>query len=72
MKQLSFEQMEVLNGGARRPSTRDAAMCVGGAAFSVLVFIGGCAAAPVSGGMSVGGALWAVAGLYGGILLSCI
>lgn len=63
MKELSFEKMEKIKGGA------SFAGCIGGSAFSVALFVAGAAVATT---ITAGAAAVAIVGLYGGIGLSCL
>lgn len=63
MKELSFEKMEEVNGGASMLG------CIGGSAFTVGLFVAGAVLATT---ITAGAAAVAIVGLYGGIGFSCL
>lgn len=63
MKELSFEKMETIEGGASFMG------CIGGSAFTVGLFVAGAAFATT---ITAGAAAVAIIGLYGGIGFSCL
>lgn len=62
MKELTFDQMENINGGGFWG-------CIGGAALAVGGVV---AASALSGGVGTGAAIASITSMYGGILLGCM